>query len=73
MSIDAYTDTDTLLAAVLGPDFEYHLIRDFTDAELADIDEALAVHGGDVAAALGVNVDADTAAILQSLPIGSWR
>jgi hypothetical protein len=72
MSVDTHAEARLLLAAVLGPDFAHHLTRDLTAQELADVEAGLAAHNSDVAAAAGVNVDADTAAYLQRL-VGSNR
>lgn len=66
-------DTTTWLITLLGAEAVVDMTRPLTDQEQADIEHALTRYDGNVAAAAGVCVDADTAAYLQSLPVGGPR
>jgi hypothetical protein len=61
------------LIKLLGPEAVADMTRPLTDEEYADVEAALARHGGDPVAAAGVHVDADTAAFMRSLPVGGRR
>jgi glycosyltransferase A (GT-A) superfamily protein (DUF2064 family) len=63
-------DTTAWLIRLLGDQRAAQLSRPLTDEELALVDAGLAAHNGDPVAALGIEVDADTAAIIRSLPVG---
>jgi len=75
LSTTAHTSTDTLgwLIRLLGPEAVADMSRPLTAEELTYVETRLARFDGDVAAAAGVHVDADTAAYLQSLNVGARR
>lgn len=75
MSVDTNISADTRgwLVRLFGPTAVDDLSRPLTDQERADVEAGLAKHGGDPVAAMGVSVDADTAAIIRSLPVGGRR
>lgn len=66
-------DTTAWLIRLLGGQRAAELSRPLTDEELALVDAGLAAHNGDPVAALGIEVDADTAAIIRALPVGGQR
>lgn len=72
-TITVGTDTLGWLIRLLGPEAVADMSRPPNDHELAAIEKALARHDGDPVAAAGIDVDADTAAYLRSLPIGVRR
>lgn len=63
-------DTTAWLTRLLGDQRAAQLSRPLTDEELALVEAGLASHHGDPVAALGIEVDADTAAIIRALPVG---
>lgn len=75
MSAATTTDADLagLLVEVLGEEWAARYKLPLTADVSALVAEGLARHGGDPVAAMGADVDADTAAFIRSLPIGVAR
>ncbi len=75
MSATTDTNADTIvwLVRLLGGAAAGAETRHLTDDELRLVEEGLARYGGDPVAAMGVQVDDDTAAFIRGLPVGGTR
>jgi hypothetical protein len=75
MNATTGTNADTIawLVRVLGGEATSAVTRPLTDDEFRLLEERLARFDGDPVAALGEDVDDDTAAYIRALPVGIRR